>query len=103
MRERRKLSYAGVVSISLCFNQRGVLTDSPGVSAFGAALGTKHDDAELDDLADAIEEAVLDMAPTKRKDDEAVELAAKRAMRGYCDRVWGKSPYMLIHIHRSHA
>ncbi|MEO1136407.1 MAG: ribonuclease J [Pseudomonadota bacterium] len=98
-RERRKLSYAGVVAVSLVLDEGGGLADDPAVEG----LGVVDDDMAGPDaagLADDIEDAVLGLPKTKRRDDEAVILAVKRAVRAYFDDVWGKRPMIVTHIHR---
>ncbi|WP_425407942.1 ribonuclease J [Hyphococcus sp.] len=101
MRERRKLSYAGVLAVSLAFDRKGELCDV--VAADGAGVVWEEGAGSQDpagDLADEIEDAVTDMPKAKRKDDEAVALAVKRAVRVYFDEVWGKRPVIITHILR---
>jgi len=97
MRERKKLSYAGVLAVSLVLTARQDLAGGIAVEGFGAALGGA---AEEQALALAIERAVQDLNPSKRKNDEAVEIVVKRAARRYFDDNWGKRPRILTQIHR---
>ncbi len=94
MRERKKLSYAGVLVVSVALDKHQELASNAKVAGHGVAL----QDAET--LIEEIEDAILDMAPQKRKDDEAVELAVKRAARVYFDRSWGKRPIIETQILR---
>jgi len=94
MRERKKLSYAGVLVVSIALDKRQDLASNARVSGFGVAL---QDEVTL---IEEIEDAILDMAPQKRKDDEAVELAVKRAARVYFDRNWGKRPIIQTQVLR---
>ncbi len=96
VRERRKLSYAGATIVSLAFDARGELAGVPVVSGAGVV----DDGEEGDGLLEDIEEAVASLPKAKRKDDEAVMLAVKRAARVYYDEVWGKRPVIITHIHR---
>ena len=99
MRERRKLSQTGALAVSLVIDDRGDIADDVAVIGIGVV-----DDAEEGagnvDLAGEIEDAVLGLSNTKRKDDEAVMLAVKRAARVYYDEVWGKRPVIITQIHR---
>ncbi|WP_428408542.1 ribonuclease J [Hyphococcus sp.] len=100
LRERRKLSYAGALTVSLVLDSKGALADDVIVEG----VGVVDDEGEGPDyagLADDIEDAVLGLPKTKRSDDEAVILAVKRAARAYYDDVWGKRPVIITHIHRT--
>lgn len=99
VRERRKLSYAGAIAVSVAFDRSGDLADDIAVDGFGVITGDEDIDG-VRGLAEDIEEAVLDMPKAKRKDNEAVSLAVKRAARGFFDDVWGKRPVIITHIHR---
>ncbi|PQA89459.1 ribonuclease J [Hyphococcus luteus] len=99
MRERRKLSYAGLLAVSLVFDKQCALVDDVSVSGIGVV--DEEEGEEPADLADDIEDAVLGLPKTKRRDDEAVMLAVKRAARAYYDDVWGKRPVIVTHIHRT--
>ncbi|WP_375202434.1 ribonuclease J [Hyphococcus sp.] len=102
LRERRKLSYAGAIAVSLVLDQKGALADDVIVEGIGVV---DDDETGPEDagLADDIEDAVLALPKTKRRDDEAVMLAVKRAARVYYDDVWGKRPVIITHIHRTEA
>ena len=96
MRERRKLGYAGVAVVSVLLDAGGLSTGA--VRIFGKGVFTGGDEAGLaDDIADAI----ADLPKNKRRDDDAVELAIRRAAREFFDDVWGKRPLIETHIHRS--
>lgn len=99
MRERKKLSYAGVLAVSLAFDKKGELADVVAADGAGVVWGSDAPDA-ANELADEIDDAVCDLPRTKRKDDEAVALAVKRAARVYFDDVWGKRPVIITHILR---
>ncbi len=94
MRERKKLSHAGVLVVSIALDKRQALAGNAQLQSVGAAI---QDDAIL---AEKIEDAILAMPEQKRLDDEAVELVVKRAARIYFDRNWGKRPIIQTQIHR---
>ena len=52
------------------------------------------------ELVEQIEDAILNLRLQKRKDDEAVELAVKRAARNFFDVHWGKRPLIKTLVHR---
>ncbi len=98
MRERKKLSYAGIIAVSLAFDARNDLAAHAEVAASGTPLAAIRD-ADTDRLIEMIEDAVLALKPAKRSDDEAVELTVKRAVRVFFDREWGKRPIITTLIH----
>ncbi len=99
MRERKKLSYAGVLFVSIAFDKKGELADVIAADGAGVVWASDAPDAAAE-LADEIDDALTDLPRTKRKDDEAVALAVKRAARIYFDDVWGKRPVIVTHILR---
>jgi ribonuclease J len=94
--ERRRLSFAGVVSVAVAMSAKGELTGDPMVDITGlpelGANGTP--------LADVIEEAVLDCLDTlpkpRRRDPDAVAESLTRAVRSAVNAAWGKKP--LCHV-----
>ncbi len=99
MRDRRKLSYAGIVTVSLILDVRHDLAGHAEIAASGTPLAAMRN-PDTDRLIEQIEDAVDALKPTKRKDDEAVELCVKRAVRVFFDREWGKRPIITTLIHR---
>lgn len=98
IRERRKLGYAGVAVISVALGHDGTPDHAPQIFCKGVFTGD-----DLGELAGDIIGAIEDLANSKRDDDNAVEIAIRRAARQYFDDVWGKRPIIETHIHRSRA
>lgn len=100
LRERRKLSFAGCVSVAATLDEDGFLAAPPAVSIIGAPTA----DADGEPLAPLIEEAVDDalgkLGKKQRRDDEAVTIAAQRAVRNVMSAAWGKRPMVSILINR---
>ena len=100
MRERRKLSHGGLLAVSVVFDRRNDLADNIEIDAEGICFGGPDTDGFEKLLVEQIEDAVLDLRLAKRKDNEAVELAVKRAARNFFDARWGKRPLIKTLIHR---
>ena len=96
MRERRKLGYAGVVVVSALLDRKGALGGAPQIFCKGV-----FDGDDLAGLAEDIVVAIGDLPGSKRRDDDAVEIAIRRAARAFFDDVWGKRPFIETHIHRA--
>jgi len=100
MRERRKLSFAGLVAVALAIDEHGNSAAPPAV----AIIGAPKEAPGVDDIAEAISEkaeaALHALSNSKRRDDAAVELAVTRAVRNEMIASWGKRPGVAILIQR---
>ena len=93
--ERRKLAFAGVVSVALALGGRGELAGDPIVEFAGLpeVIGGKP----MEEIVfEAIDEAFKSMPKARRRDPDAVEEAIQRAVRGKLGALWGKKP--LCHV-----
>src|SRR5580692_8824802 len=96
VRQRRRLSFAGVVSIAIALTARGEMAGDPDVMIAGLPERTREG-AAIDALIDdAIFEAFESLPPGKRRDAEVVSSAIERAVRGSVNSVWGKKPQ--VHV-----
>ncbi|HZZ23988.1 MAG TPA: ribonuclease J [Roseiarcus sp.] len=94
--QRRRLSFAGVVSIAIALTARGEMAGDPDVMITGLPERTR-DGAAIDALIDdAIFEAFESLLPGKRRDADVVSTAIERAVRGSVNAVWGKKPQ--VHV-----
>ncbi|MCB2114664.1 MAG: ribonuclease J [Parvularculaceae bacterium] len=100
MRERRKLSFGGLVSVALAIDEHCNAAAPPAV----AIVGAPKESPGAEDIAGAISEkaeaAFLALGKSKRRDDGAVELAVMRAVRNEMVAAWGKRPGVAILIQR---
>ena len=96
VRQRRRLSFAGVVSIAIALTPRGEMAGDPDVMIAGLPERTREG-AAIDALIDgAIFEAFESLPPGKRRDADAVSGAIERSVRGSVNSVWGKKPQ--VHV-----
>ncbi|QCK87675.1 ribonuclease J [Phreatobacter aquaticus] len=90
--ERRKLSFAGIVSVAVVLDDRGQLAGDIELDMAGIPLV----DAQGESLAELIEETVADcldgLPKARRRDPEAVRDSLTRAIRGTVNGRWGKKP-----------
>jgi ribonuclease J len=100
MRERRKLSFAGIVVVALAVEEHGTLAAPPAVSIIGAPKEAPGDENVEEIIAERVENAFIALAKTKRLDDEAVELATSRAVRNEMTSIWGKRPGVVVQVQR---
>jgi ribonuclease J len=92
VRERRKLSFAGTVSVSLVLSEKGVLLADPEV----ALTGLPSVDAEGTPFATIARDAAIGTIESiprpRRKDPAMVSEAVRRGVRAAVNQAWGKKP-----------
>jgi ribonuclease J len=100
LRERRKLSFAGLVAVALAIDEHGAVAAPPAVSIIGAPREAPSVEDVAGAVAEKAEAAFLLLAKAKRLDDEAVDLAVTRAVRNEMIALWGKRPGVCVLIQR---
>jgi ribonuclease J len=90
--ERRRLSFAGIVSIAVALTPKGEMAGDPDVMIAGLPQRTREG-AGFDEIIDAaIFEAFESLPRGKRRDPDVVSTAIERAVRNSVGSVWGKKP-----------
>jgi ribonuclease J len=96
--DRRRLGFAGVVSMALAISDRGELIGDPLVTLTGIpefdALGQRIEDI----VYDAAMGAFGSMPRQRRRDPEAVGEAVRRAIRAALSATWNKKPTCHVHV-----
>jgi ribonuclease J len=94
--ERRKLAFAGVVSVAIAMSSRGDIVGDPWIDMTGLPeeIGPKR--SMQDYVTDAVDDALTSLPKSRRRDPAAVEQAIERSVRGAVNNVWGKKP--LCHV-----
>ncbi len=94
--ERRKLSFAGVVSIAFAISDKGDVVGDPDVTMAGVPKRGRRG-ADLAAVIDSALFETLDGLPrAKKRDATVVSGAVERAVRNAVDAAWGKKP--LVHV-----
>ncbi|MQW47861.1 MBL fold metallo-hydrolase [Sinorhizobium meliloti] len=96
--ERRKLSFAGHVSVSVVLDSRYDFLGDPDVVPIGLPEFDDEGEAMEDTLYDAVLGAVESIPRAKRKDLAIVQEAVRRAVRSTTNQVWGKKPVVTVFI-----
>ncbi len=101
IQERRRLAFAGHVTVAICFDDNADIVDGPEVFVRGYS---ETDGRKLDETIDAFDEAAenaIDGLKRKaRLDDETVERSLIRALRKVGERELGKRPLIDVSILR---
>ena len=90
--ERRKLSFAGIVSVALAVDARGEIVGDPAIQQMGLPAKTRSGELIADLIDDTVVQVLDSLPRAKRRDPDAVEQAVDRAVRGALRNVWGKKP-----------
>jgi ribonuclease J len=96
--DRRRLSFAGAVSVALVLTDKGMLAADPELDMIG--IPERDRDGVL--MQEAVEDAILqafESLPRKRRSDpDAVAEAIRRAVRSVVNERWGKKPMCHVHV-----
>jgi ribonuclease J len=90
--ERRKLSFAGLVSVAFAIDARGNIVGEVEIEASGLPQATREGASILDMLLDAVLRSVHGLPRPRRRDADFVESAVERAVRSAANGLWGKKP-----------
>lgn len=100
VQERRRLSFAGAVFVSVALTEKGDVAGDPEVRL----IGLPERDAEglrfEEHAYDALDKALDQLPARKRKDDEYVAEYIRRAVRGAIRREWGKKSAVEVIVTR---
>ena len=97
MAARRRMLFNGIVVASVAVDQSGKVLGRPKVSAPGLL---DPEDAETDRVADDFAESLRDLPANLRRDDSALQDAARAALRRTLGRKLGKRPMVDVHLIR---
>jgi ribonuclease J len=96
--DRRRLGFAGIVSVALAVSQRGELIAHPSVTLTGIPEADTIGNRLEDTVYKAALEAFDSMPRARRRDPEAVAEAVRRAVRAAVSATWNKKPTCHVHV-----
>jgi ribonuclease J len=95
---RRRLGFSGMVTVALALNDRGMLVADPEVELAGIPE-TDAAGASMTDIAlDAVEQAFGSLPKPRRRDQDSVAEAIRRAVRSAIAERWKKKPVCHVHV-----
>ena len=100
VRDRRKLSFAGHVSVNVVLDERYEIAGEADLVAIGVARTDETGDDMEDLMLDAAEGAVNSIPRARRKDLDLVAEAVRRAVRNAANDAWGKKPIVTVFVTR---
>ncbi|MBY0531202.1 MAG: ribonuclease J [Xanthobacteraceae bacterium] len=92
VKDRKRLSFSGVISIAVALQGRGELADEPVVEFAGIPEQTGKDGSMFDVVVDAVHSGFESLPKARRRDPDEVGEAIRRSVRGAVNAVWGKKP-----------
>jgi ribonuclease J len=97
---RRRLSFAGIVTVALAWSEKGALVADPEIELIGIPETDKAGESMTEIALDAVEEAFDSLPKPRRRDPESVAEAVRRAVRGAIAERWNKKPICHVHVLR---
>ncbi len=98
IRHRQRMLWNGSVVLTLVIGRNGGLMADPQLSAPGL-IGDEKDPL-ADEVIDEVLDAIEDMPPAERRNDDAVAELARRTVRRYVRTHRGKNPHTEVHLVR---
>ncbi|MBX3554316.1 MAG: ribonuclease J, partial [Pseudolabrys sp.] len=96
--DRRRLSFAGVVSIALALDERGELVADPEYDLIGLPERDAEGKAMADVIATVIDQTIQSLPRQRRRDPDSVGESVRRAVRSAVAERWGKKPMCHVHV-----
>ena len=94
--ERRKLAFAGVVSVSVAIERSGEIAGDAGIMIAGLPPATAKGVPMLQFVTDVVDDLLDSLPKAKRRDAETLRKAVERAVRNSVAQQWDKKP--LCHV-----
>src|SRR5579863_1892155 len=95
---RRRLSFAGLVTVALALSDKGALVADPEVELFGIPETDAAGHAMADVAREAVEAAFESLPKPRRRDPDSVGEAVRRAVRAAVAERWHKKPICHVHV-----
>jgi ribonuclease J len=96
--DRKRLSFAGTVSVALAVTDKGELVDDPSLDMIGIPERDRDGGSIHDAAYDAIVETIDSLPRARKRDPDAIGEAVKRAVRAAVAQRWGKKPMCYVHV-----
>jgi ribonuclease J len=96
--DRRRLGFAGVVSIALAMSEQGELLADPEIELTGIPEANATGESLNDIVYDVVLEIVENLPRARRRDPDAVAESVTRAVRATVGREWSKRPICHVHV-----
>ncbi len=96
--DRKRLSFAGAVSVAIVITEKGEMVDDPSLDLMGIPDRDREGGSMHDAAHDAVIETFDSLPRNRRRDPDAVAEALRRAVRAAIAERWGKKPMCRVHV-----
>lgn len=96
--DRRRLAFAGIVSVSVALTEKGDLAADPEVTLTGIPETTPDGDSMSEIAYVAVMETLESLGRGRRRDLDSVEEAVRSAVRSAIAAQWSKKPTCHVHV-----
>ncbi len=96
--ERKRMSFAGIVTVAIAVSEKGALLGDPDVELYGIPDKDAAGDSLADIAYDAVTETIETLPKPRRRDPDALAESVRRAVRGALAARWGKKPVCVVHV-----
>jgi ribonuclease J len=96
--DRKRLSFAGAVSVALALTDKGEMIDDPSVDLIGIPERDREGGLLQEAVFDAVMETYDSLPRAKRRDPDTVAEAVRRSVRARVAERWGKKPMCYVHV-----
>ena len=96
--DRRRLSFAGAISVAIAIDDKGEVVADPELDLIGIPEKDAAGELMADVAADAIEQTLRSLPRARRRDADSVAEAVRRAVRAAMAERWGKKPMCHVHV-----
>ena len=96
--DRKRLSFAGAVSVALAITDKGEMVDDPSLDLIGIPERDRDGGSIYEAVLDAVIETFESLPRGRRRDPESVAEALRRAVRAAVAQRWGKKPMCHVHV-----
>jgi ribonuclease J len=96
--ERRRLSFAGAISVALSITERGDMAEGPSLDLIGIPERDREGRSMHEVVHDALMQTFDSLPRVLRRDPDAIAEALRRAVRAAVAERWGKKPMCHVHV-----
>ena len=95
---RRRLSFGGMIVVSLCVNSSGHVVSGPDYVIEG--LPETEDESLVELVEDTVTGTIKSLPPKRRSDPDVFSSALFKAIRNEVNAFWGRKPNVNVFVHR---
>jgi ribonuclease J len=96
--DRRRMSFAGAVSVALALTAKGEMVDDPSLDLIGIPERDREGALMYEIAYDAVLATFNSLPRGKRRDPDTVAEAIRRGVRAAVNERWGKKPMCHVHV-----